>query len=180
MRRDHMFIREETMKLLKTLAGAAAALSILAASAVAQTYPERSITMVVPFSAGGPTDTVARLVAESMSKDLGQQIIVENVGGEGHDHRDGFRRIVLRLGAEGGADQGDGCDGAQEGGFHRCHPLTRVVRRFFIERRRVRNAGRDEFQPAARSVHTQGLLYQQIVKFATTWKCVLHACQECF
>ena len=83
MRRDHMFIREETMKLLKTLAGAAAALSILAASAVAQTYPERSITMVVPFSAGGPTDTVARLVAESMSKDLGQQIIVENVGGAG-------------------------------------------------------------------------------------------------
>ena len=71
------------MKLLKTLAGAAAALSILAASAVAQTYPERSITMVVPFSAGGPTDTVARLVAESMSKDLGQQIIVENVGGAG-------------------------------------------------------------------------------------------------
>lgn len=39
--------------------------------------------MVVPFSAGGPTDTVARLVAESMSKDLGQQIIVENVGGAG-------------------------------------------------------------------------------------------------
>ena len=39
--------------------------------------------MVVPFSAGGPTDTVARLVAESMSKDLGQQIVVENVGGAG-------------------------------------------------------------------------------------------------
>ena len=39
--------------------------------------------MVVPFAAGGPTDTVARLVAESMSKDLGQQIIVENVGGAG-------------------------------------------------------------------------------------------------
>ena len=39
--------------------------------------------MVVPFAAGGPTDTVARLVAESMSADLGQQIIVENVGGAG-------------------------------------------------------------------------------------------------
>ena len=39
--------------------------------------------MVVPFSAGGPTDTVARLVAESMSKDLGKQIVVENVGGAG-------------------------------------------------------------------------------------------------
>lgn len=61
----------------------AAALTFIAFSASAQTYPERSITMVVPFAAGGPTDTVARLVAESMSKDLGQQIIVENVGGAG-------------------------------------------------------------------------------------------------
>ncbi len=71
------------MKTLNALLGAVAALSLFAASANAQTYPERSITMVVPFSAGGPTDTVARLVAESMSKDLGQQIIVENVGGAG-------------------------------------------------------------------------------------------------
>jgi tripartite-type tricarboxylate transporter receptor subunit TctC len=39
--------------------------------------------VVVPFAAGGPTDTVTRLVAESMSKDLGQQVIVENVGGAG-------------------------------------------------------------------------------------------------
>lgn len=46
-------------------------------------YPERQITMIVPFTAGGPTDTVARLVAEKMSGDLGQQIIVENVGGAG-------------------------------------------------------------------------------------------------
>jgi tripartite-type tricarboxylate transporter receptor subunit TctC len=51
--------------------------------AQAQTYPDRTITMVVPFSAGGPTDTVARLVGEVMSKDLGQQVIVENVGGAG-------------------------------------------------------------------------------------------------
>jgi putative tricarboxylic transport membrane protein len=49
----------------------------------AQTYPDRTITVVVPFSAGGPTDTVTRLVGEAMSKDLGQQIIVENVGGAG-------------------------------------------------------------------------------------------------
>lgn len=73
------------MKLLKsvTCAVAAAAVSLFALSAAAQDYPGRNITMVVPFSAGGPTDTVARLVAESMSKDLGQQIIVENVGGAG-------------------------------------------------------------------------------------------------
>ncbi|NTF30495.1 tripartite tricarboxylate transporter substrate-binding protein [Rhizobium skierniewicense] len=73
------------MKILKTVTGAvaAAAVSLFALSAAAQTYPQRNITMVVPFAAGGPTDTVARLVAESMSKDLGQQIIVENVGGAG-------------------------------------------------------------------------------------------------
>ena len=51
--------------------------------AVAQDYPSRPITIVVPFSAGGPTDTVTRLVGEAMSKDLGQQIVVENVGGAG-------------------------------------------------------------------------------------------------
>jgi tripartite-type tricarboxylate transporter receptor subunit TctC len=51
--------------------------------AQAQNYPDRTITMVVPFAAGGPTDTVARLIGEAMSKDLGQQVIVENVGGAG-------------------------------------------------------------------------------------------------
>lgn len=61
----------------------AAAATLYSFAAGAQTYPERTITVVVPFSAGGPTDTVTRLVAEAMSKDLGQQIIVENVGGAG-------------------------------------------------------------------------------------------------
>ena len=72
------------MTFFKSLFSATAiAATFIAASASAQTYPERSITMVVPFAAGGPTDTVARLVAESMSKDLGQQVLVENVGGAG-------------------------------------------------------------------------------------------------
>ena len=65
------------------LIGALFAATILTAPAFAQTYPERQITMVVPFSAGGPTDTVARLVAERMSEDLGQQIVIQNVGGAG-------------------------------------------------------------------------------------------------
>lgn len=73
------------MKTLKTVLGltAAFAVTLSSAAALAAGYPERTITMVVPFAAGGPTDTVARLVAESMSKDLGQQIVVENVGGAG-------------------------------------------------------------------------------------------------
>lgn len=70
------------MTLTKLTAGLLAA-TILTAPAFAQDYPERQITMVVPFAAGGPTDTVARLVAERMSADLGQQIVIENVGGAG-------------------------------------------------------------------------------------------------
>ncbi|MBL8584248.1 MAG: tripartite tricarboxylate transporter substrate binding protein BugD [Rhizobiaceae bacterium] len=56
---------------------------MLTGLASAQSFPDRTITIVVPFAAGGPTDTVTRLVAEAMSKDLGQQVIVENVGGAG-------------------------------------------------------------------------------------------------
>src|SRR4029434_4700092 len=49
----------------------------------AQEYPTKVITMMVPFAAGGAPDTVARLLAASMSKTLKQQVIVENVGGAG-------------------------------------------------------------------------------------------------
>ena len=52
-----------------------------AAAADAQTYPSRPITMVVPYSAGGPTDTIARIMAERMRGPLGQIIVVENVTG---------------------------------------------------------------------------------------------------
>ena len=64
------------------LPAAAIALALAAQPAAAQ-YPTRSITLVVPAAAGGPTDTVARLIGESMSKTLGQSIIVENIGGAG-------------------------------------------------------------------------------------------------
>jgi tripartite-type tricarboxylate transporter receptor subunit TctC len=52
-------------------------------SHAADPYPSKPITMIVPFAAGGPTDTVARTVGAVMSKSLGQQIIIENVGGAG-------------------------------------------------------------------------------------------------
>ena len=62
-----------------------AALTVLAAGpAVAQgAYPNKPITVIVPFAAGGPTDVVARIVGEHMSRTLGQQLVVENVGGAG-------------------------------------------------------------------------------------------------
>ncbi len=63
---------------------AAAATSVLAGAAVAQDeYPNQSITMVVPFSAGGPTDTVTRLITEPMGQVLGQGFVVQNVTGAG-------------------------------------------------------------------------------------------------
>ncbi len=68
---------------IKTAAIAFAVALGFAGAAVAQTYPSRPITVVVPFAAGGPTDTVARLVGESMTRTLGQQVLIENVGGAG-------------------------------------------------------------------------------------------------
>ena len=67
-------------KLLVSIAGAAA---VFAAPAFAQNYPTKPIVMIVPFAAGGPTDIVARIVAEPMSRTLGQQVVVENVAGAG-------------------------------------------------------------------------------------------------
>lgn len=60
-----------------------AAALLLPAMTFAQTYPSRSITVVVPFPAGGPSDVVARIVTEAMSKHLGQTMVIENVGGAG-------------------------------------------------------------------------------------------------
>jgi tripartite-type tricarboxylate transporter receptor subunit TctC len=63
----------------------AIALTLLAsvAGAQAQTYPSRTITIIVPFPPGGSTDTVARIMAERMQPVLGQAVIIENVGGAG-------------------------------------------------------------------------------------------------
>jgi hypothetical protein len=52
-------------------------------SAIAQDYPNRTITMVMPYAAGGPGDTITRLFATAMSKQLGQQIVVDNPSGAG-------------------------------------------------------------------------------------------------
>jgi tripartite-type tricarboxylate transporter receptor subunit TctC len=59
------------------------AVTLAAAPAVAQDYPTRPITMIVPYPPGGATDTIARIIQDSMSQKLGQQIIIENIGGAG-------------------------------------------------------------------------------------------------
>jgi tripartite-type tricarboxylate transporter receptor subunit TctC len=76
-------------------------------SAGAQEYPSRTITLTVPFAAGGPTDTVARLVAQSMTKTLGQTVIIENTGGAGgtigvekvaRAKPDGYTLLLMHIG----------------------------------------------------------------------------------
>ena len=70
-----------TRRLLLALA-ATASLAIGAQDTVAaDAYPSRTVTLIVPYAAGGASDTVARIIAESMTQTLGQQMIVENVGG---------------------------------------------------------------------------------------------------
>lgn len=89
-------------RILLTLASLA-----FAASAVAQNYPTKPVTLVVPFAAGGPTDTVARQVAAVMSKSLGNQVIIENVGGAGGTigvkkvvdaPNDGYTLLLMHIG----------------------------------------------------------------------------------
>jgi tripartite-type tricarboxylate transporter receptor subunit TctC len=74
------------------LAAGAAALPTVSRIAGAQTYPSHPITMVVPYPAGGPTDAVARILAEGMRASLGQPIIIENVSGAGGSL--GVRRVA--------------------------------------------------------------------------------------
>jgi tripartite-type tricarboxylate transporter receptor subunit TctC len=78
-----------------------------ALAATAQEYPSRTITVVVPFAAGGPTDTVARLIAQSMGKTLGHTVIVENTAGAGgtigvekvaRAKPDGYTLLLMHIG----------------------------------------------------------------------------------
>jgi tripartite-type tricarboxylate transporter receptor subunit TctC len=93
------------MKPFKLVAGAALALAALGAAA--QQYPTKPVTLVVPFAAGGPTDTVARSVGQAMEKTLGGSVIVENKPGAGgtiavadvaRAQPDGYRVLVHHIG----------------------------------------------------------------------------------
>jgi tripartite-type tricarboxylate transporter receptor subunit TctC len=69
--------------MLKSVSAAVAGLVLLASSAAAQQWPTGPVTMIIPFAAGGPTDVLGRIVGERISKSLGQQVVIENVGGAG-------------------------------------------------------------------------------------------------
>src|SRR5262245_62720924 len=66
-----------------TVAAAIAVLTAFAGPASAQDWPTRPVTMIVPYAAGGPVDTIGRILAARLSELLGQQVIIENAGGAG-------------------------------------------------------------------------------------------------
>ncbi len=97
---------------MKKLILALAATAMMTGAAQAQSYPNRPISMIVPFAAGGPTDIIARIVGEHMSKTLGQQIVVENVAGAGgttgitraaQSKNDGYTIMMGHMGTHGAA-----------------------------------------------------------------------------
>src|SRR4051812_25614199 len=69
------------MRMRHAIASALLAISIVGAAA--QTYPSRPIAIVVPYPAGGPTDTLARILADHMKGTLAQPVVIENVTGAG-------------------------------------------------------------------------------------------------
>ena len=97
--------------MFKRLSLLAAAL-FAAAPALAQTYPAKPVIVIVPFAAGGPTDIIARIVGEHMSKTLGQQLVIENVIGAGGTTgitrgaaaaKDGYTIMMGHMGTHGAA-----------------------------------------------------------------------------
>jgi tripartite-type tricarboxylate transporter receptor subunit TctC len=86
----------------------AAAMLTLSSQANAQKFPDRSMIMVIPFAAGGPTDILGRVVAGRMSEVLGQQVVVENVTGAGgmtgsarvaRSDPDGYQFVLATVGS---------------------------------------------------------------------------------
>src|SRR6185436_8702818 len=71
------------MRCIRLLATSGVVALAVSTPALAQQYPSKPITVIVPFAAGGPTDVVARLLGEHMGRTLHQTFIVENIGGAG-------------------------------------------------------------------------------------------------
>src|SRR5262245_17894608 len=79
--RSMKLARRDFLHLVRGAALGAASLPTISRTAIAQTYPSRPITMVVPFAAGGAFDVLGRIVGAQMSEILGQQVIIENATG---------------------------------------------------------------------------------------------------
>src|SRR5690349_8026073 len=93
--------------MFRKLATALAVTALAVSTVQAQNFPTKPVTMLVPFAAGGPTDTVARSLAVSMGKALGQTIVVENAPGAGgtiagaklkNSTPDGYTLMLMHVG----------------------------------------------------------------------------------
>jgi tripartite-type tricarboxylate transporter receptor subunit TctC len=96
--------------IVRALGAAVALLAFLlalAGDAAAETYPARAVRLIVPFAAGGPTDVIARIVAQKLSESWGQQVYTENIPGAGgntgvtmaaHASPDGYTILVVSTG----------------------------------------------------------------------------------
>src|SRR5213082_354980 len=69
--------------MLRRAWGAIVGVLMVSSAALAQNFPNKPMTMIIPFAAGGPTDVLGRVLAQRMGDVLGQQVVVENVGGAG-------------------------------------------------------------------------------------------------
>jgi tripartite-type tricarboxylate transporter receptor subunit TctC len=78
--------------MLRKISGAILGLLLATGGALAQSFPSKPLTMIIPFAAGGPTDVLGRVVGARMSEILGQQVVIENVGGGGG--QTGSRRVA--------------------------------------------------------------------------------------
>ena len=96
-----------TLKNARLLTHIALAFAMSAGTAVAADYPERPVSMIIPFTAGGPTDNVARSLAEAMQSSLGQTVVVENKAGAGgtigttyvaNAKPDGYNVLLMHIG----------------------------------------------------------------------------------
>src|SRR5258708_33510033 len=96
------------MRFARLAAALAVACVAGAVPALAQPYPQRPISMIVPFTAGGPTDVLARILGQHMSQTLGQQIVIETVTGGGGSigsarvakaAPDGYTMVLGKLGS---------------------------------------------------------------------------------
>jgi tripartite-type tricarboxylate transporter receptor subunit TctC len=82
-RAEQLSANDRRNDMLKVLTGVLAGLIGLTATAAAQNYPTRPVTIIIPFAAGGPTDVLGRIVGARMGEVLGQQLVIENATGAG-------------------------------------------------------------------------------------------------
>ena len=91
-RKQVSLIKEETAHAQGNAWDSRCRIGRFAGAVAAQNYPHRPITMIIPFAAGGPTDVLGRVIGQRMREILGQQVVVENVGGAGG--MTGSRRVA--------------------------------------------------------------------------------------